>query len=193
MPNARPSSSATPMAAASIRSRMRWPNRAAERSLSPILLKPDAFARRRRIPSSTFCTGFTRAPRPLFAKLNARPVINSAIELAEWDAFVSANGWSGGCALNVDTGENRLGLSMAEAVQLSARVSFLNHGITLLMSSMASAEKAAIRRASVRLPGSANCAAFIAAFRPRWPAPPPFCSIASLTSIWCARTRRCSG
>ena len=28
----------------------------------------------------------------------------------------------GSCALNVDTGENRLGLSMAEAVQLSARV-----------------------------------------------------------------------
>jgi alanine racemase len=42
----------------------------------------------------------------------------------------------------VDTGENRLGLSMAEAVQLSARVRFLNHGITLLMSSLASAEKA---------------------------------------------------
>ena len=51
----------------------------------------------------------------LFAKLNAQPVVNSAIELAEWDAFVSSNGWSGGCALNVDTGENRLdGLSMAE-------------------------------------------------------------------------------
>jgi len=78
---------------------------------------------------------------PVFAKLNAQPVINSAIELAEWDAFVSSNGWSGGCALNVDTGENRLGLSMAEAVQLSARVSFLNHGITLLMSSMASPER----------------------------------------------------
>ena len=73
----------------------------------------------------------------LFTKLNAQPVINSAIELAEWDAFVSASGWSGGCALNVDTGENRLGLSMAEAAQLSARLGFLNHGITLLMSSLA--------------------------------------------------------
>ena len=78
----------------------------------------------------------------LFAKLNAQPVINSAIELAEWDAFVCANGWSGGCALNVDTGENRLGLSMAEAAQLSARLGFLDHGITLLMSSLASAENA---------------------------------------------------
>ena len=86
--------------------------------------------------------GLHAAAAPVFAKLNAQPVINSAIELAEWDAFVSSNGWSGGCALNVDTGENRLGLSMAEAVQLSARVSFLNHGITLLMSSMASTERA---------------------------------------------------
>ena len=83
--------------------------------------------------------------------------------MAEWDAFVSSNGWSGGCALNVDTGENRLGLSMAEAVQLSARVSFLNHGITLLISSMASTEKD--RRSAERalkLPGSANFVAFIA-------------------------------
>ena len=78
----------------------------------------------------------------LFTKLNAQPVINSAIELAEWDAFVSASGWSGGCGLNVDTGENRLGLSMAEAAQLSARLGFLDHGITLLMSSLASAENA---------------------------------------------------
>jgi alanine racemase len=77
----------------------------------------------------------------LFAKLNVQPVINSAIELAEWDAFVIANRWSGGCALNVDTGENRLGLAMAEAVHLSSRVRFLDHGITLLMSSSAGAEK----------------------------------------------------
>jgi alanine racemase len=81
------------------------------------------------------------APRG-FAELHAQPVINSAIELAEWDAFTSSNGWPGGCALNVDTGENRLGLSMTEVVQLSGRASFLNHGITLLMSSMASTETA---------------------------------------------------
>ena len=78
----------------------------------------------------------------LFARLNAQPVINSAIELAEWDAFVIANRWSGGCALNVDAGENRLGLSMVEAAQLSARMRFLDHGITLLMSSLAGSGKA---------------------------------------------------
>jgi alanine racemase len=79
---------------------------------------------------------------PIFASLNAQPVINSALQLAEWDAFVCSNRWPGGCALNVNTGANGLGLSMAEAVQLPARVSVVNHGITLLMSSMASAERA---------------------------------------------------
>jgi alanine racemase len=86
--------------------------------------------------------GLSADAAPVFAKLNARPVINSALQLAEWNAFVSSNRWLGGCALNVDTGANGLGLSMTEAVQLPGRVSVARHGITLLMSSMASAESA---------------------------------------------------
>ena len=94
-------------------------------------------------PNSTIYVlhGFHADAAPVFAQLNVQPVINSALQLAEWDAFVSSNRWSGGCALNVDTGANELGLSMAEAVQLSARVSVVKHDITLLMSSMASAER----------------------------------------------------
>jgi alanine racemase len=79
---------------------------------------------------------------PVFADIDAQPVINSVGELAEWNVFVSSNRWTGGCALNVDTGGSGLGLSMAEAVQLPARVSVVQHGITLLMSSMASTERA---------------------------------------------------
>lgn len=86
--------------------------------------------------------GLRAGAAPAFAKLGAQPVINSAVELAEWDAFVSAQSWFGGCALNVDTGDNRLGLSMAEAVELSARLNRPNHDITLLMSNLASAETA---------------------------------------------------
>lgn len=78
---------------------------------------------------------------PAFAKLNARPVINSSIELAEWDAFITSGQWMGGCALNVDTGENRLGLPVEEAVALASRLHVSNHGITLLMSALAGAEK----------------------------------------------------
>jgi alanine racemase len=75
-----------------------------------------------------------------FADLNARPVINSMTELAEWDAFVTARNWRGGAALHVDTGMNRLGISAEEAAALAPRVQTENHGITLLMSHLACAE-----------------------------------------------------
>jgi alanine racemase len=77
---------------------------------------------------------------PAFIELNARPVINSMTELAEWDAFVAARNWRGGAALQVDTGMNRLGISAEEAAALAPRVQTENHGITLLMSHLACAE-----------------------------------------------------
>ncbi len=77
---------------------------------------------------------------PAFVELNARPVINSMTELAEWDAFVAAHNWRGGAALQVDTGMNRLGITALEAAALAPRVQTENHGITLLMSHLACAE-----------------------------------------------------
>jgi alanine racemase len=61
-------------------------------------------------------------------------VINSAIALAEWDVFVSAQAWEGGCALNIDTGDNGLGLSFEEAAAFAPRVEAPNHGVALLLS-----------------------------------------------------------
>jgi len=78
---------------------------------------------------------------PIFAELDAQPVINSTLQLAEWNTFLCSNRWTGGCALSVDTGVNGLGLSMEEAVELPARVSVAKHGITLLMSSMVGVEQ----------------------------------------------------
>ena len=75
-----------------------------------------------------------------FIELKARPVINSATELAEWDAFVSASSWQGGAALHVDTGMNRLGISPEEAIALAPRVQTENHGISLLLSHLACAD-----------------------------------------------------
>jgi alanine racemase len=77
--------------------------------------------------------GFYSGTGPAFAEVNARPVINSSIELAEWGVFVGSSGWAGGSALNVDTGESRLGLSIEEAAAFAPRVHLLNHGISLLM------------------------------------------------------------
>src|SRR5271170_5716091 len=41
---------------------------------------------------------------PVFAEINARPVIGSLVEVAEWDAFAAASQWRGGFALSIDTG-----------------------------------------------------------------------------------------
>jgi alanine racemase len=84
--------------------------------------------------------GFTPDWGEALIGLKARPVINSATELAEWDAFASARSWHGGAALHVDTGMNRLGITVEEAVALAPRVQTENHGISLLLSHFACAD-----------------------------------------------------
>src|SRR6266850_6769122 len=59
---------------------------------------------------------------PALADANLRPVINSPTELAEWDAFVANNNWRGGAALHIDTGMNRLGLTIEEGLAISSRI-----------------------------------------------------------------------
>ena len=85
--------------------------------------------------------GFTPDWGDGFIEINARPVVNSTTELAEWDAFVSAHAWHGGAALHVDTGMHRLGISPEEAAALAPRAQTENHGIALLLSHLACAEK----------------------------------------------------
>jgi alanine racemase len=85
--------------------------------------------------------GFSASAGSGFAETYARPVINSLVELAEWDHFVSATGWSGGAALHVDTGMNRLGLTIEEAAAIATRIQTEHHGITLLMSHLVNAER----------------------------------------------------
>jgi len=77
---------------------------------------------------------------PALADGNLRPVINSPTELAEWDAFVATTGWKGGAALHIDTGMNRLGLSIDEGVAIAARAKSDSHGFTLVMSHLACAD-----------------------------------------------------
>src|ERR1700722_11998807 len=75
-----------------------------------------------------------------FIEINARPVINSTTELAEWDAFVGAHSWRGGAALHIDTGMRRLGIAPDEAAALAPRAQTENHGIALIMSHLACAD-----------------------------------------------------
>ena len=84
--------------------------------------------------------GLMSGTAPAYADIRARPVIGSMVELAEWDAFCSANQWHGGAALHVDTGMNRLGISVNDATALAPRIRAENHGVTLLMSHLACSE-----------------------------------------------------
>lgn len=78
--------------------------------------------------------GLFPGTEPKFAEINARPVINSSLEMAQWDIFANAAQWKGGCAVNVDTGDSKLGLSVEEAAGLAGRTQSPGHGISLVMS-----------------------------------------------------------
>ena len=84
--------------------------------------------------------GFSSSSSQAFVDCYARPVISSSVELAEWDHFISASKWTGGAALHVDTGMNRLGLTIEEAAAVASRIQLENHGVALLMSHLACAD-----------------------------------------------------
>src|SRR3569833_578227 len=84
--------------------------------------------------------GFLQNCGDVYAKLDAKPVIGDLNELAEWDVFCRRSGWQGGAAIHIDTGMNRLGLSISEAQGIVPRINAGDHGITLVMSHLACAE-----------------------------------------------------
>lgn len=84
--------------------------------------------------------GFFQNCGDAFAQIDARPVIGDLNELAEWDVFCRRSGWAGGAAIHIDTGLNRLGLTLVEAQGIVPRIVAGDHGITLVMSHLACAE-----------------------------------------------------
>src|SRR5450631_3646219 len=84
--------------------------------------------------------GFFQNTGDAFAGIDARPVIGDLYELAEWDVFCRRSGWAGGAAIHIDTGMNRLGLTLTEAQGIIPRINAGDHGITLVMSHLACAE-----------------------------------------------------
>lgn len=85
--------------------------------------------------------GFFQNSGEAYAKIDARPVIGDLNELAEWDVFCRRSHWEGGAAIHIDTGMNRLGFSVTEAQGIVPRINAGDHGITLVMSHLASAEQ----------------------------------------------------
>ena len=94
------------------------------------------------VPSATLYVldGVFQNTADAYAKLDCKPVIGDLNELAEWDVFCRRTGWRGGAAIHIDTGMNRLGLTIAEAQGLIPRITAGTHGITLVMSHLVSAE-----------------------------------------------------
>lgn len=85
--------------------------------------------------------GFFQNTGEDYAAINCRPVIGDLNELAEWDMFCRRTGWKGGAAIHVDTGMNRLGFTPTDAQGMIPRIQSGDHGITLIMSHLASAEQ----------------------------------------------------
>src|SRR3954470_6882779 len=85
--------------------------------------------------------GFFQNSGEAYAKIDCKPVIGDLYELAEWDVFCRRTGWNGGAAIHIDTGMNRLGLILAEALGIIPRITAGDHGITLVMSHLVSAEQ----------------------------------------------------
>jgi alanine racemase len=84
--------------------------------------------------------GFFQNTGEAYAKIDCKPVICDLNELAEWDVFCRRSGWNGGAAIQIDTGMNRLGLTIAEAQGIIPRINAGDHGITLVLSQLVSAE-----------------------------------------------------
>jgi alanine racemase len=102
----------------------------------------EARAVRSALPTATLYAldGFFQNSGDAYAAIDCRPVIGDLNELAEWDVFCRRSGWNGGAAIHIDTGMNRLGLTIPEAQGIIPRINAGDHGITLVMSHLASAE-----------------------------------------------------
>src|SRR3954468_16513753 len=66
------------------------------------------------VPAATIYTldGFFQNTGEAYASIDCKPVIRDLNELAEWDVFCRRSGWSGGAAIHIDTGMNRLALTL---------------------------------------------------------------------------------
>jgi alanine racemase len=102
----------------------------------------EARVARAALPSATIYVldGFFQNTGDAYAKFDCKPVIGDLNELAEWDVFCRRSGWTGGAAIHIDTGMNRLGLTITEAQGIIPRINAGDHGIKLVMSHLVSAE-----------------------------------------------------
>ena len=78
---------------------------------------------------------------PAYAEFNLRPVLGSFEEIDEWAGFCRAQAQKLKAAIHVDTGMNRLGLTVPQGLTLKDRDSLQDFETALLMSHFVSAEE----------------------------------------------------
>jgi alanine racemase len=85
--------------------------------------------------------GLPPGTAPTFARQSLRPVLGSQDEIDEWAEFGRAQSLKLPAAIHVDTGMNRLGLSVAESLALHGDVRLDRFEPALVMSHLVSAEE----------------------------------------------------
>ncbi len=78
---------------------------------------------------------------PIYAEFGLRPVLGSFEEIAEWAAFCRSESRKREAAIHVDTGMNRLGLTVPQGLTLKDRAECKDFDTVLLMSHLVSAEE----------------------------------------------------
>jgi alanine racemase len=78
---------------------------------------------------------------PVYAEHALRPVLGSFEEIEEWAAFCRAQSRKLKAAIHVDTGMNRLGLTVSDSLALNGLSSLKDFETSLLMSHFVSAEE----------------------------------------------------
>jgi len=76
-----------------------------------------------------------------YAEHNLRPVLGSFEEIEEWASFCRSHGRKREAAIHVDTGMNRLGLTVSQGLTLRDRAELKEFETALLMSHLVSAEE----------------------------------------------------
>jgi alanine racemase len=88
--------------------------------------------------------GLLPGSAPLFAEIEARPVLSSLDEIVEWASFSEAGGKRFPAAIHVCTGMTRLGLSAGDMRKLAQRPDWLaRFDLRLIMSHLACADEPA--------------------------------------------------
>jgi alanine racemase len=78
---------------------------------------------------------------PVYVEHDLRPVLGSFEEIGEWAAFCRSQGRKREAAIHVDTGMNRLGLTVPQGLTLKDRPELKDFETALLMSHFVSAEE----------------------------------------------------